>query len=275
MCSPPGRDGKVNAATLYAALLCGVTKVFKVGGAQAVAAMAYGTETVPSVYKIFGPGNQYVTEAKLQVMRDGIAIDMPAGPSEVAVLADESCVPAFVAADLLSQAEHGRDSQVILVSTSQGVIDDVLEEVNRQVETLPRREIAEASLANSKAILVHTLDEGVEILNEYAAEHLIVAVTDGEIVANSITNAGSIFIGNYSCESAGDYASGTNHTLPTNGAARAFSGVSTASFMKTVTYQQISGDGIRNLGPVIESMAAAEGLVAHRNAVSIRREYLG
>lgn len=275
MCSPAGRDGKVNAATLYAARLCGVTEVFKIGGAQAIAAMAHGTRSVPRVYKIFGPGNQYVTEAKLQVMRDGIAIDMPAGPSEVAVLADETCVPAFVAADLLSQAEHGCDSQVILVTTSRAVVDNVLEEIERQVEALPRREIARAALANSKAILASTLDEGIDLLNDYAAEHLILAVEKAEDVAERITNAGSIFIGNYSCESAGDYASGTNHTLPTNGAARAFSGVSTASFMKTITYQKLSEDGIRNLGPVIETMAAAEGLDAHRNAVSIRREYLG
>jgi len=275
MCTPPDRDGRANSATLYAAKFCGVTKVFKIGGAQAIAAMAYGTESVPRVYKIFGPGNQYVTEAKLQVMRDGIAIDMPAGPSEVAVLADETCVPGFVAADLLSQAEHGPDSQVILVSDSQTVIDEVLHEVARQVEQLPRRDVAEAALANSKAVLVGDLSEGVELLNEYAAEHLILAVDSAESLARSITNAGSIFIGNYSCESAGDYASGTNHTLPTNGAARAFSGVSTASFMKTVTYQKLSEDGIRNLGPIIETMAAAEGLEAHRNAVAIRREYLG
>jgi histidinol dehydrogenase len=275
MCSPPDRDGKVNAATLYAASLCGVTKVFKIGGAQAIAAMAYGTDTVPKVFKIFGPGNQYVTEAKLQVIRDGIAIDMPAGPSEVAVLADETCVPAFVAADLLSQAEHGHDSHVILVSDSEEVIDEVLQELYRQVELLPRRKIAKAALQNSRLVLVTSLAEGIEILNEYAAEHLILAVKNAEAIARSITNAGSIFIGNYSCESAGDYASGTNHTLPTNGAARAFSGVSTASFMKTITYQQISKDGIKNLGPVIETMAAAEGLEAHRNAVAIRREYLG
>jgi histidinol dehydrogenase len=275
MCSPPGRDGKLNAATLYAAKLCGVTKVFKIGGAQAIAAMAYGTESVSRVYKIFGPGNQYVTEAKLQVMRDGIAIDMPAGPSEVAVLADETCVPAFVAADLLSQAEHGPDSQVVLVSNSQRVIDDVLAEVARQLNDLPRREIAKAALENSKAVHVSSLDVGIDLLNEYAAEHLILAVQDAEQVADLIVNAGSIFIWNYSCESAGDYASGTNHTLPTNGAARAYSGVSTASFMKTLTYQKLSEDGIRNLGPVIETMAAAEGLEAHRNAVALRREYLG
>jgi len=275
MCSPPDRDGKVNAATLFAAKLCGVTKVFRIGGAQAIAAMAYGTESVPSVHKIFGPGNQYVTEAKLQVMRDGVAIDMPAGPSEVAVLADESCIPEFVAADLLSQAEHGPDSQVILVSDSERVIDAVLAEVGRQIEELPRRETARAALRNSRSILMRSTAEGVELLNEYAAEHLILAVEDADIVADSVTNAGSIFLGNYSCESAGDYASGTNHTLPTNGAARAFSGVTTASFMKTVTYQKLSEDGIRNLGSVVEMMAAAEGLEAHRNAMALRREFLG
>ncbi|HEX6280529.1 MAG TPA: histidinol dehydrogenase [Pyrinomonadaceae bacterium] len=275
MCSPPDRDGKVNAATLYAARLCGVSKVFKIGGVQAIAAMAYGTESVPATYKIFGPGNQYVTEAKLQVMRDGIAIDMPAGPSEVAVLADTSCVPSFVAADLLSQAEHGPDSQVLLVSDSETVVDEVLSEVERQVELLPRRETARQALSNSKSVLVGSLDDGIELLNEYAAEHLILAVKNAEKVAGSVRNAGSVFIGNFSCESAGDYASGTNHTLPTNGAARAFSGVSTASFMKTVTYQKLNEEGIRNLGPVIETMAAAEGLEAHRNAVSIRREYIG
>jgi histidinol dehydrogenase len=275
MCSPPAADGRVNAATLYAARLCGVTRVYKIGGAQAIAAMAYGTETVPSVYKIFGPGNQYVTEAKLQVFRDGIAIDMPAGPSEVAVLADDSCVPPFVAADLLSQAEHGPDSQVILVTDSEEVISEVVTEIGRQVEVLPRREIAAAALLNSKVLLVRSLDEGIDLVNEYAAEHLILAVGNADSVAGKITNAGSIFVGNYSCESAGDYASGTNHTLPTNGTARAFSGVSTESFMKSVTYQRVSKEGIRGLGPVIETMAAAEGLDAHKNAVSIRREYIG
>ena len=275
LCSPPGRDGRVNTATLYAARLCGVTKVFTIGGAQAIAAMAFGTESVPRVYKIFGPGNQFVTEAKLQVMREGIAIDMPAGPSEVAVLADESCVPAFVAADLLSQAEHGPDSQVILVSDSQNVIEEVMGEVEIQLERLPRRDTAKAALENSRAILVRSITEGVELLNEYAAEHLILAVRDAEHIAQSVANAGSVFIGNYSCESAGDYASGTNHTLPTNGAARAFSGVSTASFIKTITYQRLSEEGIRGLGPVIEVMAAAEGLEAHRNAVAIRRRHIG
>ena len=273
--SPPNLDGKIDPVTLYAAKLCGATKVFKVGGAQAIGAMAYGTETVPRVYKIFGPGNQFVTEAKLQVLRSGVAIDMPAGPSEVAVLADETCVPAFVAADLLSQAEHGPDSQVVLVSTSEVVIDETLAEVNRQIELLPRKTIAAAAIRNSTAILVNTIDEGVDILNDYAPEHLIIATSDAEAVAEKIANAGSVFIGNYSCESAGDYASGTNHTLPTGGAARAYSGVSVASFTKKITFQRLTADGVRNLGPTIETMAAAEGLDAHKNAVAIRREWIG
>lgn len=275
MCSPPDADGNINAATLYAARLCGVTSVFKIGGAQAIAAMAFGTETVPQVYKIFGPGNQYVTEAKLQVMRTGVAIDMPAGPSEVAVLADETCVASFVAADLLSQAEHGPDSQVLLVTNSDAVITEVLSELERQIDALPRKEIARAALANSKAILVDSISTGLDLLNEYAAEHLILAVADADAIAEQVKNAGSVFIGNFSCESAGDYASGTNHTLPTNGAARAYSGVSVESFMKTITYQKVSRHGIASLGPVIETMAAAEGLEAHKNAVSIRREYIG
>ena len=275
VCSPPDTRGKVSPVTLYAARLCGATAVYKLGGAQAVAAMAYGTETVPGVYKIFGPGNQYVTEAKLQVMRSGVAIDMPAGPSEVAVLVDDSGVPSFVAADLLSQAEHGPDSQVILVSTSEKMIRETLDEVDRQIETLPRRATAHAALENSKAILVETIEDGVELLNEYAPEHLIIATDNADHVAEMIVNAGSVFIGNYSCESAGDYASGTNHTLPTNGAARAYSGISVASYLKTITFQKLSENGIRNLGPVIETMAAAEGLDAHKRAVSIRREWIG
>lgn len=275
MCSPPDANGKVNSATLYAAKLCGVTKVFKIGGAQAIAALGYGTESAPQVYKVFGPGNQYVTEAKLQIMRHGIAIDMPAGPSEVAVLADESCITSFVAADLLSQAEHGPDSQVVLVSDSEAVIENVIAEIERQIEQLPRKQIAHASLGNSKAFLVDSIDVGIDLLNEYAPEHLILAIEGADRVAGKIKNAGSVFVGNYSCESAGDYASGTNHTLPTNGAARAFSGVSVSSFMKTITYQKLSEDGIRGLGPVIEMMATAEGLDAHKNAVSIRREYIG
>ena len=275
VCSPPNTDGKIDPATLCAAKLCGATSVYKIGGAQAIGALAYGTETVQRVYKIFGPGNQFVTEAKLQVLRSGVAIDMPAGPSEVAVLADETCVPAFVAADLLSQAEHGPDSQVMLVSTSETVINETLAEVERQIETLPRKAIAAAAIQNSKAILVKTIDDGVELLNEYASEHLIIATVAAESVAEKIVNAGSVFIGNYSCESAGDYASGTNHTLPTNGAARAYSGLSVASFTKTITFQRLTVAGINTLGPVIETMAAAEGLDAHKNAVMIRREWIG
>ncbi len=274
MCSPTDASGKINAATLYAARLCGVTGVFKIGGAQAIAAMAFGTETIPQVFKIFGPGNQYVTEAKMQVLQTGIAIDMPAGPSEVAVLADATCIPAFVAADLLSQAEHGPDSQVVLVTDSEAVVVEVLRELERQIVLLPRKDITRAALENSKAILVDSVRTGLDLLNEYAPEHLILAVADADAIANQVTNAGSVFIGNYSCESAGDYASGTNHTLPTNGAARAYSGVSVDSFMKTITYQKVSRDGLRSLAPVIETMAAAEGLDAHKNAVSIRREYM-
>lgn len=273
--SPPDTNGKINPVTLYSAKLCSATSVFKIGGAQAVAALAYGTESVPSVYKIFGPGNQFVTEAKLQVLRSGVAIDMPAGPSEVAVLADETCVPAFVAADLLSQAEHGPDSQVVLVSTSETVIRETQTEVNRQIDLLPRKEIAVAAIQNSKAILVETLDACVELLNEYAPEHLIIATRDAEKIAETIVNAGSVFLGNYSCESAGDYASGTNHTLPTGGAARSYSGVSVASFTKTITFQRLTAEGIQNLGPTIETMAAAEGLDAHKNAVAMRREWIG
>ncbi len=275
VCSPPSTDGKVNPVTLYAAKLCGATSVYKIGGAQAIGALAYGTVTVPSVYKIFGPGNQFVTEAKLQVLRSGVAIDMPAGPSEVAVLADDTCVPSFVAADLLSQAEHGPDSQVILVSTSESVIEETLAEVERQIEALPRKAIAAAAIENSQAILVKTVGDGVELLNEYAPEHLIVATAYADEVADLIINAGSVFLGNFSCESAGDYASGTNHTLPTNGAARAYSGVSVASFTKTITFQRLSAAGINTLGPVVEIMAAAEGLDAHKNAVAIRREWIG
>ncbi len=272
LCSPPGADGKINDAILYTAKLCGVTKAFKIGGVQAVAALAYGTETVPAVYKIFGPGNQFVTEAKQLVSKTGIAIDMPAGPSEVAVLADETSVPAFAAADLLSQAEHGVDSQVLLVTTSERVIDETLMEIDKQVAVLPRRAIAEKALENSTAILVESLDEAVELLNEYAAEHLIIATENADDTAEKIVNAGSIFIGNYSCEAAGDYASGTNHTLPTNGFAKAFSGVSLDSFIKKITFQKLSADGIRNLGGAIELMAEAESLQAHKNAVSIRLE---
>lgn len=270
LCSPPDKNGKINDVILYTAKLCGVTKAFKIGGAQAVGALAYGTQTVPPVYKIFGPGNQFVTSAKQIVSQTGVAIDMPAGPSEVAVLADETCVPAFVAADLLSQAEHGVDSQVLLVTTSEKVLEETLREVGEQVAVLPRRAIAEKSLENSKAILVENTDESVELLNEYAAEHLVIAMENADEVAEKIINAGSVFIGNYSCESAGDYASGTNHTLPTDGYAKAYSGVSLDSFVKKITFQKLTADGIRNLGGVIELMAEAESLQAHKNAVSIR-----
>lgn len=273
--SPPRPDGSIDATTLYAARLCGVTRFFKAGGAQAIAALTFGTESIPAVYKIFGPGNQYVTEAKLQAMRYGVAIDMPAGPSEVAVVADDSCVPDFVAADLLSQAEHGADSQVLMVTNSETVIARVTTAVEEQLALLERRGLAAAALANSRIVLLGSLDEATELINEYAPEHLILACENADQVAERITNAGSIFLGNYSCESAGDYASGTNHTLPTGGAARAFSGVSTRSFMKNITYQRLSADGIAALGPVIERMAEAEGLGAHARAVSIRLESLG
>lgn len=275
LCSPPGQDGRINVATLYAARLCGVTSVFKVGGAQGIAALAFGTQSAPKVDKIYGPGNQYVTEAKQQVSRAGVAIDMPAGPSEVAVLADETAIPSFVASDLLSQAEHGPDSQVILVSTSRSIIETSIAEVKRQLSDLPRRRFVEASLANSKAILVNSLDAGIEIINRYAPEHLIIATADPESAAGSIVNAGSVFLGNYSCESAGDYASGTNHTLPTNGYARSFSGVSVESFTKKITFQRLTEDGLRSLGPVIMTMARAEGLTAHERAVSIRLAKIG
>jgi histidinol dehydrogenase len=274
LCSPPGTDGKINDATLYAARLCGATRVFKIGGAQAVGALAYGTETVPRVDKIFGPGNQFVTEAKQQVSKFGVAIDLPAGPSEVAVLADETCVPAFVAADLLSQAEHGADSQVLLITTDENVIAETLEEIELQLADLPRKEIAGASLKNSKAILVENLETAIDLTNEYAAEHLIIAVKNADEIAEKIANAGSVFIGNYSCEAAGDYASGTNHTLPTNGYARGCSGVSLDSFVKKITFQKLTAAGITNLGKTVELMAEAENLQAHKNAVSIRLEKL-
>lgn len=257
-------------AILYAAQLVGVTSLFRVGGAQAIAAMAYGTESIPRVYKIFGPGNQYVTAAKMLIAKEGIAIDMPAGPSEVAIYADETAVPDFVAADLLSQAEHGADSQVLLVSTSQPVVDAVNDALTTQLEQLPRRDLAAKAIANSKAILVENQDDAVDLLNAYAAEHLILSIENPEAVAERITNAGSIFLGNYTPESAGDYASGTNHTLPTNGFARAYSGVSLDSFVKKITVQSITADGIRTLGPTIEAMAEAESLLAHQRAVSVR-----
>jgi histidinol dehydrogenase len=272
LCSPPGKDGKIHPAILYAAKLSGVKKVFKAGGAQAIAAMAFGTKSIPSVYKIFGPGNQYVTAAKQLINSKGIAIDMPAGPSEVLVFADNSCVPAFVAADLLSQAEHGADSQVILVSNSQKVVDNVMEALKKQLTVLPRKDIAEKAFANSSAIIFDENKnyEAIDFINAYAPEHLILAVKNADEVALQITNSGSIFIGNYTPEAAGDYASGTNHTLPTGGFAKAYSGVSLDSFVKKITFQKISKEGINTLGKTIVTMAEAEQLQAHANAVSIR-----
>lgn len=271
ICTPPMRDGSAADAILYAAKVCGISTVYKIGGAQAVAALAYGTETIPSVDKIFGPGNAYVTCAK-QIVSMDVAIDMPAGPSEVAVLADSTCDPRFVAADLLSQAEHGPDSQAVFVTPDEGVLLSVLKEIEKQIADLPRARIAEKALAHSKSILCRSLEDGLAIVNNYAAEHLILAVENARGLSERVINAGSIFIGNYSCESAGDYASGTNHTLPTAGFARAFSGVSLDSFMKKITFQELSPAGIRNIGPAIELMASAEGLEAHKRAVSMRLE---
>lgn len=273
LCTPPDKNGTINPAILFAAKTVGITKIFKAGGVQAIGAMTYGTETIPKVYKIFGPGNQYVTCAKQLINKEGVAIDMPAGPSEVAVIADDTCVPSFVAADLLSQAEHGADSQVILVSNSENVINEVNKELELQLKVLSRNSIAEKALQNSKAILVNSLEEGMELLNEYASEHLIIACQNADELAGKVVNAGSVFIGNYSCESAGDYASGTNHTLPTNGYAKAYSGVSLDSFVKKITFQKLSKEGINKIGRTIELMAEAEGLDAHKNAVSIRLKY--
>lgn len=270
LCTPPDVNGDINPAILYAAKLIGISKVYKVGGVQAIGAMAYGTEVIPQVYKIFGPGNQYVTCAKQLINKQGVAIDMPAGPSEVAVLVDETCVPEFVAADLLSQAEHGSDSQVILVSTNESVIESIQTELEKQLAVLPRKDLASKALENSKAILVKSNAEAIDLLNEYAPEHLIIAYANDEQLAEQVVNAGSVFLGNYSCESAGDYASGTNHTLPTNGYAKAYSGVSLDSFVKKITYQKLSKEGINNIGSAIELMAEAEGLQAHKNAVTIR-----
>jgi histidinol dehydrogenase len=270
LCTPSDKQGNVNPAILFTAKLVGVTKIFKVGGAQAIAAMAYGTATIPKVYKIFGPGNQYVTAAKMLVQRDGVAIDMPAGPSEVAVLADETAEPSFIAADLLSQAEHGPDSQVVLVTTSESLATQTSEEVAKQLSVLPRKDFAKKALDNSKIIIVKTVEEGIKIINEYAPEHLIVSCKDDEQIASQIINAGSVFLGNYSPESVGDYASGTNHTLPTNGYARAYSGVSVDSFVKKITYQKLSKEGLQTIGKTVELMAEAEGLDAHKNAVSVR-----
>jgi histidinol dehydrogenase len=270
LCTPANQRGEIHPAILYSAQLVGVQKIFKVGGAQAIAAMAYGTTTIPPVYKIFGPGNQYVTAAKQLVQMQGVAIDMPAGPSEVCVMADETANASFIAADLLSQAEHGIDSQVLLVSNTEDIIGKVQDELSRQLQTLPRKEIAEKALSNSKAIVVSQMDEMIELVNEYAAEHLIISCKDADAVAQRITNAGSVFIGNYSPESVGDYASGTNHTLPTNGFARTYSGVSIDSFVKKITFQKLSQQGLNAIAETVITMADAEGLIAHANAVKVR-----
>ena len=270
LCTPPNKEGKINPAILYAAQVSGVSKIFKAGGVQAIGAMAYGTESVPKVYKIFGPGNQYVMAAKQQVSLHEVAIDMPAGPSEVEVIADETANPAFVAADLLSQAEHGVDSQVVLITTSEKLMEEVEYEVQHQLSRLPRWEIAEKALANSKLILVKDMDEAIAMTNEYAPEHLIIETKDYMELAEKVVNAGSVFLGSLTPESAGDYASGTNHTLPTNGYAKAYSGVSLDSFIRKITFQEITREGIQNVGPAIEVMAANEQLDAHKNAVTIR-----
>jgi len=272
LCTPPNKEGKIHPAVLYAAKVAGVHRIFKVGGTQAIAAMAYGTETVPKVYKIFGPGNQYVTAAKQLVSLRDVAIDMPAGPSEVEVIADETANPAFVAADLLSQAEHGVDSQSILITVSEKIVEPVLEQIELQLEKLPRKEFARKALENSKIIVVKTLEEAVQMTNEYAPEHLIISTRYHMGVAANIVNAGSVFLGNYSPESAGDYASGTNHTLPTNGYAKAYSGVNLDSFVRKITFQQITQEGLTNLSNAIILMAENEDLVAHSNAVKVRLE---
>ncbi|ADY36118.1 Histidinol dehydrogenase [Phocaeicola salanitronis DSM 18170] len=270
LCSPPNTEGKIHPAILFAAQAAGVKKVFKAGGVQAIAAMAYGTESVPKVYKIFGPGNQYVTVAKQEVSLRDVAIDMPAGPSEVAVLADETANPVFVASDLLSQAEHGVDSQAVLITTSETLLRETQAEVERQLAALPRKAITEKSLESSRLILVKDLNEALDMVNEYAPEHLIIETKDYQDIAERVINAGSVFLGPYAPESAGDYASGTNHTLPTNGYAKAYSGVSLDSFIRKITFQEITREGIRTLGPTIQVMAENEHLDAHKNAITVR-----
>ncbi len=270
LCSPPDKNGKINPSILYAANLCGVTKIYKVGGIQAIAALTFGTETIPKVYKIFGPGNQFVTVAKQVATQFGTAIDMPAGPSELLIYADDSAIPAFVASDLLSQAEHGTDSQVILVSNSQKLIDVVEKEIDNQIQVLPRKEIAQKAINNSKLILIEKENAALDFINKYAPEHFIICSKNEDFFINGIQNAGSVFIGNFSPESAGDYASGTNHTLPTNGFSKNYSGVNLDSFSKAITFQKIAEQGIQNIGKSIEIMAEAEGLQAHKNAVTLR-----
>jgi len=274
LCTPPGEDGRVHPAILYTAHLCGIQQLYRVGGIQAIAGMTWGTESIPKVYKIFGPGNQYVTVAKQIATKFGVAIDMPAGPSELLVVGDDSANPAFVASDLLSQAEHGEDSQVILVSASKGLIRAVEKEIAIQLEKLPRKQIAQKAMNNSKLILVENDEEAIDLINEYAPEHFIISSENEKFYTDRIVNAGSVFLGKYTPESAGDYASGTNHTLPTNGYARQYSGVNLDSFMKSITFQRISAKGIQNLGPTIERMAEAEGLQAHKNAVTLRLKSL-
>lgn len=270
LCTPPDSSGNINPAILFTAKLCGITKIFKTGGAQAIAAMTLGTESIPKVYKIFGPGNQYVVAAKEYAQRYGVAIDMPAGPSEVLVIADSRAVPEFCAADLLSQAEHGSDSQVVFITTDFKIFTETIEAVEKQVKKLPRNEMASLALAHSLFIMANSIDEALEFSNLYAPEHLILALEDFDPYIPMISNAGSVFLGDYSCESAGDYASGTNHTLPTNTYARNYSGVSLDSFVKKITFQHLSKEGLKKIGKTIEIMAEAEGLIAHKNAVSIR-----
>ena len=270
LCSPPNKEGKIANEILYAASLCGVTNIYKVGGIQAISGLTFGTETIPKVYKIFGPGNQFVTVAKQLATKFGVAIDMPAGPSELLVMADESANASFIASDLLSQAEHGADSQVLLVSTSNAIIENVFTELKKQLEELPRKEIATKAIQNSKSILVKDFKEALALINEYAPEHFIVCTKNNDFFIKGISNAGSVFIGNYTPESAGDYASGTNHTLPTNGYSKTYSGVNLDSFTKSITFQEITKTGIQNIGFSIELMAEAEGLQAHKNAVTLR-----
>lgn len=270
LCSPPNKEGKMNPVILYTAALCGVTKIFKCGGIQAIAGMTFGTESIPKVYKIFGPGNQYVTVAKQVATNFGIAIDMPAGPSELLVLADKTCVPKYVASDLLSQAEHGADSQVVLVATNKSIIEPIQKEIAKQIKSLSRKSIAEKAISNSRMILIENKVEAIEFVNEYAPEHLIIVAKEEAFYLENIQNAGSVFVGNYTPESAGDYASGTNHTLPTNGFSKNYSGVNLDSFMKAISFQKITSKGIKNIGKAIEILAEAEGLKAHKNAVSLR-----
>ena len=270
LCTPPSADGKINPAILAAAKIAGVNNIFKIGGVQAIGAMAYGTESVPKVYKIFGPGNRYVMTAKQQVSLHDVAIDMPAGPSEVCIISDDSSNPAYIAADLLSQAEHGIDSQVMLITTSEKTLAYVQKEINIQLKRLPRREIAAESLSKSKLIVVKNTEEAIVLSNTYAPEHLIITTSDSEALAEKVINAGSVFIGNYACESAGDYASGTNHTLPTHGYATAYSGVNLDSFNRKITFQHITAEGIRNIGRTVEIMAENEQLYAHKNAMTLR-----